>query len=195
MSFNPIIISTSLSLLFGVYSIYGLMIYLEKSEKSYKEQIDTLKETIFDINKKYNETNKKYNDFLLEFEKINDILSKNITNLETSKIELINCIDYDTSFVNIIEDITDKNQILCNTKMNIGLINLPFNNEANEELINVSPIAKIDNLNVGLDNNHGFEILEPDCSDNEDIINRRTRGTSISEINYWAEATKKFIFG
>ena len=96
MSFNPIIISTSLSLLFGVYSIYGLMIYLEKSEKSYKEQIDTLKETIFDINKKYNETNKKYNDFLLEFEKINDILSKNITNLETSKIELINCIEYNT---------------------------------------------------------------------------------------------------
>ena len=232
MNFKTLIISTSLSVFFGIYSIYGLMLYLEKlyeSEKYYKSEIDTLKKAIININnkydetnkkynetnKKYNETNKKYYNLLIDFQKINrdiNILSNNITNLETNKIELINCVSssmYDTSLEDIMEDITDKNNVICNAKLetpkiNIGLINLINHN--NEELTkdveelrkvkeNVPIIVKNDNMyNIVLENDNGFEILENAHSNNEHIIKSRSRGTSISEIN-WAEVTKKFIFG
>ena len=225
MNFKTLIISTSLSVFFGIYSIYGLMLYLEKlyeSEKYYKSEIDTLKKAIININnkydetnKKYNETNKKYYNLLIDFQKINrdiNTLSNNITNLETNKIELINCVSssmYDTSLEDIMEDITDKNNVICNAKLetpkiNIGLINLINHN--NEELTkdveelrkvkeNVPIIVKNDNMyNIVLENDNGFEILENAHSNNEHIIKSRSRGTSISEIN-WAEVTKKFIFG
>ena len=152
---------------------------------------------------------------LIDFQKINrdiNILSNNITNLETNKIELINCVSssmYDTSLEDIMEDITDKNNVICNAKLetpkiNIGLINLINHN--NEELTkdveelrkvkeNVPIIVKNDNMyNIVLENDNGFEILENAHSNNEHIIKSRSRGTSISEIN-WAEVTKKFIFG
>ncbi len=195
MNVKTIIISTSLSLLFGVYSIYNLMWHLDKtkdSEKYYKEEVDALKISIININE-------KYNDLLIEFQKIKvnvDILSKNITNLETNKIELISCVSsprYHNSLEDIIEDISDKNKIICNAqinipKLNLGLINLVHDNDNDNENDNENSEVK------EIKQDQEFEILEQDYVNNVNIVRSRSRGTSITDIN-WSAATKKFIFG
>jgi peptidoglycan hydrolase CwlO-like protein len=204
MNFKTLIISTSLSVFFGIYSIYGLIVYLEKlekldeletSDKYCKTEIDCLKKTIVDINQKYDETNKKYNDLLVNFQKINidiGILSNNITNLDTGKIEINNCVNYESSLEDIMEDSIDNYKIICDAIIDIPdmhreLLNLLHNNEPTKEHVN--DINKESNFEE-----HEFEILEQGYLNNEHIVKSRARGTSISEIN-WTEATKKFIFG
>lgn len=54
--------------------------------------------------------------------------------------------------------------------------------------------VELDNVNKKFIEENEFEILEDDCYNNEHIIKSRSRGTSISDIN-WAAVTKKFIFG
>lgn len=215
MNLKTLIISTSLSVFFGIYSIYGLMLYLEKldelekSETYYKREIDSLKTAIRDIDKKYDETNEKYNDLFITFQKIKtdiDILSNNITNLETNKMELINCISspipiYDSSLEDIMEDAIDHNKILCNAKINIPKLNFDVIKVThnNEELKDNTDISLSLTKNVHLEDTnkesnfeeHEFEILE---QGSEHIIRSRARGTSVSDIN-WAAVTKKFIFG
>jgi len=190
LNFKTIIVSTSLSLLFGLYSIYGLMEHLEKKEKEETAKIENLKKTMNCIIKKNDETNKKYNILLIEFTKITiDIsnLLKNITNLEKNKIELVN------GNVSSQHDISLKDI----SKINIDQI-IQIQDDI-KELLDVQELVDINNFNMGnlnnsLDNDHGFEILEQSYSNNEDIVKSRSRGTSISEIN-WMEVTKKFIFG
>lgn len=208
MNIKTFFISASLSLLFGIYSIYGLITYLEKSEKHYKDEIHNLKKTITVINKKYDETNKKYGILLLELEKTKDaidILSKNITKLETNKIEIQNCINNESSLEDIMEDLIDNSKIICNAIISnpiisnaiidISKLNLDLKDETND-IINDVINDIINNISQGVEehNDHEFEILETDISNNEHIIKSRARGTSVSNIN-WAGAINKFIFG
>lgn len=191
MNFKTIILSTSLSFLFGVYSIYSLIEYLEKIKEAEKDEIDSLKKSIIDIN----------NNYFIEFQKIKsdmNNLSNKIIHLETNKIEPINCVStsiYDTSLKDIMEDKPNKNIDSININTEAVTIDIK---ELNQLEKNVPLIANNDNMcniNNEIENDYGFEILEKYYSNNENIIKSKNRNTSISEINWWAEATNKFIFG
>lgn len=207
MNIKTFFISASLSLLFGVYSIYGLITYLEKSEKHYKDEIHNLKNFITVINKKYDDTNKKYGILLLELEKTKDtidILSKNITKLEANKIEIQNCVNNESSLEDIMEDIIDNSKIICNAIISnpiisnaitdISKLNVGLKDERNEVINDViNDIINDISQSVEEHNENEFEILETNMP-NEHIIKSRARGTSISNIN-WAGAINKFVFG
>lgn len=224
MNIKTLFISTSLSLLFGAYSIYSLMVYLEKTEKHYKDEIQTLKKTITIINKKYDETNKKYSALLVELEKTKstiNVLSENITNLEANKIEIQNCAKPDSSLEDLMEDIIDNSKIICNAiisnpiitnaitdlpKLNAVLLSPQqlTNDDAKngvkdelkimDEIINEIINDISKNLVIEEHGDHEFEILDTSISTNEHIVKSRARGTSVTDIN-WVAATKKFIFG
>ena len=128
--------------------------------------------------------------------------NKNIK-LET-KIELLYS-DSPTYYDNSLEYIIDYKINPNIPKLDLKLIHL-FNDD--EELKeyredpelssiknNINEIQTIDNVNKKLIvEENDFEILEDTHSNNEHIVKSRSRGTSISDIN-WGEVTKKFIFG
>ena len=142
MNIKTLVASTTLSIIFGMYSICGLMSYLkrlerleksyksdnfessdkfERLEKYYKDEIDSLKKSIIDINQKYEETNKKYYELLNEFK----IIKNNFEKIETNKVELISCYsppNYDNS--NTLDNINESDKIVCDAIIDINSLNL-----------------------------------------------------------------------
>ena len=142
MNIKTFFASTTLSIIFGMYSICGLMSYLERLErleksyksdnfessdkferleKYYKDEIDNLKKTITDINQKYEETNKKYHELLNEFK----IIKSNVEKIQTNKVELISCSSlpiYDNK--HSLDNIIEPDKIVCDAIIDINNLNL-----------------------------------------------------------------------
>ena len=167
--------TTHLCLLFVGCSIYFFKLYLENEKQKYIEEIKSLKKTILDINTKYTESNKKYDEMLFLFNQTKHDANILSTNIITCSIDNPS-----------LEVITNKEDTEGLREFNENNLPIPINSN---DIIN----NQVEKEN-GFEN--GFEILEQNYSIDEPIsrIRTRTRGTSISEIN-WAKVTKKFIFG
>ena len=68
MNFKSIIIPAGLSFVFGIYSLYGVLVYY--LDISYKSDISNLKKTLYKTSMKYEDLDKKYDDLLSEFTKL-----------------------------------------------------------------------------------------------------------------------------
>jgi hypothetical protein len=221
-------LSTSLSLLFGLYSFYGFINYMDHLEEDMDEMY-ALKRSFNELFVKHNDLHSKY-DYLLgehnvlknKFDKLDNMVSE----LDRRKLALKNCVG-ETPLEDILENVVDKNRLICYTpdstsekpKINIEIINLFVNPEEEKEddddddkghisdesgkPIDLDGDLDLDEtITKPLNNDisgsitfeHGFELLDQSNEINEHIAKSRSRGTSITEIN-WGEATKRFIFG
>jgi len=197
-NFNTIIITTGLSVIFGLYSFYGLINYLEKDGLTNNDMISR---KMSEILRRYNKIEIKYKSLLVENIILKDeinILSRKFIDLENNKVSLFNCINYDPlPLENVSENIVEEeNKIIYNTvsenkdtiKINDDIINMLVKLEEEKEREREKEKEEKEK-----DEDHEFEVLEKSYT-NEHITKNRTRVKSISEIN-WTEATKKFIFG
>ena len=193
---NTIIITTSLTVIFGAYSFYGLFYYLDKSGIKNNNYVKEIVE-------KYNEIEINYKILLKEniILKVEiETLSKKVTELENKKLTMLNCVG-NNSLEDVLEDVVAENRIICNAdsennpKINVEIINLFVSQKEPEEAEEVkSQYESEPEPEHSPEKEHGFEVLDTSYANNEHIVKSRMRGTSISEIN-WAEVTKKFIFG
>lgn len=214
MNIKHFFISSSISILFGVYSIYNIIDYLKIMDSYYDDQITTLKLNLTETYKKYYELNRNYTNLNNHYEslvnenvKINDelkILTKKMVELSPRKS-------------------TDQITInLCNSNSFEEFHSDKYNQIESEPIYNlkiVEPILTINKtpLNTYINYNlekETLEIIDYDCIDcnniefsspvrknswddyqNHSIRTRnRSRSTSITDLN-WGELTKKFIFG
>jgi hypothetical protein len=209
MNINTILLSTSLSLLFGIYSFYGFIKFFDHFEEdineiySLKRSFNVLSIEHYKLYDKYTHLVSEHNELKNSFTK----LANKVLELDKKKLALKNCVG-ESPLEEVIENIVDENRLICHTpdsttdnpKINIEIINLfikPEEIDKNGEISDDSrkPIDLDADLDLDVDIGvRGFELLEQDNEINEHIEKSRSRGTSISEIN-WGEATKKFIFG
>ena len=194
-----------------------------KDEIDYlKKQITNINEKYHETNKKCNDLLVDLNKTRDKIDTLSNNIIKIKTNkIELLDCHSDNPIYYDSSLEQIMEDNIICNAIVDIPKINLEVIKLCDNviydsdddNDDNDDEESddtddhqsphnsiLSTIndgingVELDNVNKKFTEENEFEILEDDCSNNEHIIKSRSRGTSISDIN-WAAVTKKFIFG
>jgi len=133
MNINILNISTGLSLLFGLYSFYGFINYLEHLKKDIDE--------LYEVSMSVNELNINYKNLHMKYEQLlsehNDLknnvteLTNKVILLEHKKIALANCVGK-SSLEEVLENVVDENRLICHTpkstsdkpKINIEIINL-----------------------------------------------------------------------
>lgn len=92
MNIKNIFITTGISVLFSVYSIYNILEYLRLLNNHHIKKINSLQHSVNDTNKKYNELQKKYNDLSISYEHINQefkLLHIKLIELQENKIDEI----------------------------------------------------------------------------------------------------------
>ena len=203
MNIKNIFITTGISVLFGVYSIYNILEYLRLLNNHRVKQINSLQHSLNDTKKKYNdlqikyiELHQNYNDLSISHEQINKeihILNMKIVELQENKM-----VDIDiTSTTNSIPDNTSI--IICDEfcnlnndipRIHMGTMNALANDiDVDEEFV--------ESLSLEYDCSENGELSSLCNSEKGSIIssnNVRSRSTSITEIN-WGSLTKKFVFG
>ena len=193
-----------------------------KDEIDYlKKQMTNINEKYHETNKKCNDLLVELNSTKDKIDTLSNNIIKIKTNkIELLDCHSDNPIYYDSSLEQIMEDNIICNAIVDIPKINLEVIKLcdnviydsdDNNNENYQDSDDTDDYksphnsilstindgingVELDNLNKKFIEENEFEILEDDCSNNEHIIKSRSRGTSISDIN-WAAVTKKFIFG
>lgn len=205
MNIKNIFITTGISVLFGVYSIYNILEYLRLLNNHRVKQINSLQHSLNDTNKKYNdlqikyiELQQNYNDLSISHEQINKeihILNMKIVELQENKMVDINI----TSTTNSIPD--DTSIIICDEFCNLNNDIPRIHMETMNALVNDIDEEFVESLSF-------TSLQEYDCSENGELSslcnsekgsitssnNVRSRSTSITEIN-WGSLTKKFLFG
>lgn len=224
MNIKNIFVTTGLSVLFGVYSIYNLFEYFRVLNNNQIKQIKDLQNKLINTNKKYNYIRKQNNDLeqkynLLEQtysdleqnynkltviykqkkEEIDDLHLKiyKLEEKENDNISIIISSDNDTS--NIIDNskIFGTNNIICDELCDLN------NNIPRINMFTGSPNSK--NMDDDFFETISFKNLEDHncsiktetnslCNSENDSIKYRSRSTSITEID-WLNLTKKFFFG
>lgn len=190
-------ITTGISVLFGVYSIYNILEYLRVLNNHRVKQINNLQNLINDTNTKYNDLQIKYvtlqknhNELHVSYEKMNKEIQ--LLNLKIIELQDNKMIDVEINSVN--NSIHD----------NISVIICDELCDLNSEI----PRVHMETMNTIADNTDREFIeslsLEYNCSETDEVsslcnsekssIKSRSRSTSVTEIN-WTSLTKKFLFG
>lgn len=210
INIKNIFITTGISVLFGVYSIYNILDYLKVLNNHRLKQINSLKHSVNDINKKYNELElkhielqKQFDELLINFDNINQkvyLLNVQIVELQDNK--MIN-IDFNTenhTTNDIYENPIYENPIynnciicdeLCDLKFDVPRVRMetmsPITDNIDEEFI--------ESLSLDYDCHDNTEVeVSSLCNHEKYSTKSRTRSTSVTDIN-WYNLTKKFLFG
>lgn len=129
MNIKSIFITTGISFLFGVYSIYNLLEYLRVLNNDCVKQITSMQHLVNETNKKYNELRikyselkKNYNDLSIDNQQINSkiaSLNHKIIELQWNKpIDItIGCISNVTSSNDLFKE---TNNIVCDELCNLN---------------------------------------------------------------------------
>ena len=221
MNVKHIFITTSISVIFGVYSMYNIFDYLKHLKNDYINKIIILEE-------KLEESNKKYIELKIDFTNITseiNILSNKIIELENTNFSRYSNYNFTDSNYNSSDNIlfideninpTDESNELQMIESNelqmiepnlsmkeIELFAYNIFDDVNLELSeeNVEKVEKTTFLDYDcIEIINDFEknsIKFTPCSSrknsfsNSEII---TRSSSVSEVN-WSGLTKKFLFG
>lgn len=194
MNIKNIFITTGLSILFGMYSIYNIIEYLRIVENERNKHIDHLQEIIsntnkryIDLNTKYISLNKKYDNLSVNYDKLNqEIIILNLKIIEMKhdvcQVEEITQVEpdiYPSSPVNTIID-SDNNSIICDELCDLNLS---------------IPRIHLDTMHTNIKDKIDDEFIESlslDYSSKNTVSLHRVQ--SISEIN-WLGLTKKFFLG
>jgi hypothetical protein len=198
INIKSLFITTSISLIFGVYSIYNILDFMRLMNRYHVKQIDILEYQINDSDKKYNEINKKHIDLQKIYNELLDnyeCLKKEVKLLNFKIIEINKNNNNDNSDFSIDKhEINSKDNLfcdkLCDLNHEIPRLNL---NTMTKESSFISEEFE-ESLSIVYKNNENINILSKNIS-NQDFPNKtRTRSYSISDIN-WKSISKKFIFG
>ena len=197
MNIKNLFITTGISVLFGVYSIYNILEYLRILNNHRIKQINSLQHVVSDTNKKYNdlqmkhnELQKNYNELLISYENINkevNMLHIKLLELQENKIDEIE-IDINTNHTSSASTPSFICDELCYFNSKIPRLHMETMNSINVDDIDVE---FVESLNLEYDNNTEVSSL---CGSEKSSIKSRSRTTSITEIN-WGGLTKKFLFG
>jgi hypothetical protein len=206
MNIKNLFITTGISVLFGVYSIYNILEYLRLLNSHRVKQINSLQHLVNDTNSKYNklqnkhiELQKNYDELFISYENIN----KEIHRLNVKIIELqenkMTDIDIDINSDNYSSEFPTPSIIcdeLCDLNNDIPRVHTE------------TMKAIFDDIDIDIDEDFAESVhLEYECSEtasNTELsslcnsekgsIKSRSRSTSVTEIN-WGSLTKKFLFG
>lgn len=210
MNIKNIFITTGISVLFGVYSVYNLLEYLRTLNNYHKKQINILEYQIKETNKKYidfhnkyftrlQELQKKYNQLLINYEYINQevkILNNKISELQENKSNNITIPDTQAS--SPISNDTNSNNtfthdiIICDELCDLN------NNIPRIHMETMSDNNNIDNIDheffesLSLEYNNELSYSQNNSEKYSSKCSSRT--TSVKDIN-WTTLAKKFLFG
>ena len=194
---NKLFITTGISVLFGVYSIYNILEYLRILNNHRVRQLNSLKHQINHTNKKYNdlqikhiELQKIYNDLSISYERINKelhILRIKLLELKENKMDDINSNNNDNLSESTSNIICDE---LCQFNSEIPTVNTETMNSTIDINVDDIDVEFVESLNLDYDCN-----TEVSCGSKKSSANNsRTRSVSITEIN-WVGIAKKMLFG
>ena len=193
MNIKNIFITSGMTLIFGVYSIYNIWEYLNNMDRLYNNKIMALQQ-------KLEETNRKIEMLLIGYEKITNEIIK-ITddfNITTNKIVIIEnkllerslyCFspnyDYYESSDDEIKSVNNNSETNNNLETN-------NNSETNKisdcvEIVNFEDVNTLHVTNC-ISKNNSFLNKE------NEILPVRSRSTSITDLN-WGGLMKTFLLG
>ena len=186
MNLKGLFISGSLSILFGMYSMYNILDYIRRLDLYYNDEVYNLKQALIKTNKKLNETNMKYKSLLTNIEKIQNetlVLLTDVTYLKNITDNMKQN-DYEINYSKD-NDIRDKENttILMDPKINIDLIN---------SLINLDELA-INRIEYQRDEENEFEFLEKNNIESSGTLIRK-RALSITDVDWIGSAKKMLSF-
>lgn len=191
MNIKNIFITTGISVLFGVYSIYNIFEYLRVLNNHQVKQINSLQNLLNETNKKYNDLQvkyvllqKNYDKLAVSHEENNN--QANLLNIQIIKLQEDKTIDTN-NISNENSNSTTYNNIICDLNSEIPIVNMENINSINihEEFVE-SLFLEYDYLETG---------EASSLSNSEKCpIKSRTTDKSMTEIN-WTNLTKKFLFG
>lgn len=183
MNLKGLFISGSLSIIFGMYSMYNIVEYIRRLDLYYNDEVYNLKQDLIKTNKKLHDTNIKYKLLVTSIEKLqNDTLFlvsditylKNITD-KLKQYSPIVCSEEE----NDNEETNHPN--LTDTKINIGLINT---------LINLDELA-INRIECQRDEEDEFDFLDTGNIQSSGTLIRK-RALSITDVD-WIGSAKKLL--
>jgi hypothetical protein len=202
MSFKNIFITGGLSIIFGVYSLYSLINYLNTTKENQTKELMLLKGLIVKTNKKYNELEHKYLQIISVIEKTtNEIISLNqkIILLEGRlETHVSNIVIEEGEGEGISDDIVSETSYykmepnICNDlcEFNKRFPKLHFESESDSD--NVSENIKIEPVRI--DHNYVSSKYE-DNDDNNDNNNHNLNIDTSKDNISWSGITKKMFFG
>lgn len=214
MNLKNIFITTGLSILFGVYSIYNIIEYLKFMEKHRNKQINSLQDIINDTNKRYVDLNskyiilqQKYDNLSVNYDKTNQeivILNLKIIQLRNNNYEQENVnMDMDMSEIGQVSPVntiigSDDSSIICDElcDMNNSIPRIHMETMSSMHDSSIDPefmeSLYLDYTNDQLNSNNTN--LSSSCNSEKNSVRSRSRSTSVTDIN-WTGLTKKFFFG
>ena len=191
MNIKNIFFTTSISIVFGVYSLYKIINHIHKLEIKHKNHVNNLNFLLEHSYVRYENIKVEYTKLKEEIVSLKDkiiILEKQLTNSANNN-------DNNSLFISPLTSCDD----LCE-----------LNNHNIAETVNAVELNIIDKINEIFlnqeDNNirseeHSYDNIEtppPSKSssfcDTEPSISQRKRSISVNDVN-WINLTKKFIFG
>ena len=212
MNIKNIFITTSISVLFGVYSIYNMLEYINNIEVYYSNKLEELQIRLDESNIKYENIDLKYkrvNKELLDlYNRVKELEEKNEV-IDTIFNSNNNFDNFDNTYVsdnNLLKD-----QPICDaqcdfqsalpklrkeTMSSIDILHSIFEIEQKQnEFLDMSCVEVVNDINKN------SLILTP-CSSRRNSfsntekapVSSRQRSISVTDLN-WAGLTKKFLFG
>jgi len=212
MNIRHIFITTGISVLFGVYSIYNIIEYLQNIHYNRSKEISDLKLCMNDIKTKYTNLQSNYDNLKDEIIKTNDEVSKlqlQISELHSLSNNVENSVEQDvqSEIVSMVE--TDES-IICDEKCDLNIdiprlhletMNSNNNNDIDPEFIEsfssviYDHFPNIDiNTDINTNNLEGSIHSISSYTNTNSVKTSRSRSGSVTDIN-WTGLTKKFLFG
>jgi predicted nuclease with TOPRIM domain len=195
MNIKNIFITTGISVLFGVYSIYNILEYLRILNNHRVKQINNLQHLVNETNTKYKNLQMKYHELSSNYEEINkeiNLLNIKIAELQENKMkDTATNIDIYTNNSSYPENLT-LNIIcdeLCNLNNEIPRVHMETMNSINDDIDE----EFVESLYLDYESGVNSE-LSSLCNSEKGSIKSRSRSTSVTDIN-WGNLTKKFLFG
>jgi uncharacterized protein YlxW (UPF0749 family) len=169
MNIKNIFITTSISVFFGIYSVYNLFVFVNTLNNIHIKNMA-------DSDKKYSELNNSYSELNNSYSELNNSYSE----LTKSYSEL------DNKYNELLRDV-EKNNMLNDDNMvnddNISII-ISSHGDSND---------KIENSNLSSDILK-YELYNYDNFDKGSIHSEKRVSSNIEDID-WYSISKKFIFG
>jgi hypothetical protein len=210
MNIKNIFITTGISVLFGFYSFYNILEYINGIDRLYMYKISELQIKLEESNNKYKSLETEYMiinkeliklyDIVKELERKNEILDTFFTsnnNVDTSYEE-----EFNTSLNNqpICDEHCDLNSMIPKvrkeTMSSIDILNSIFETDQKESgILDMSCVEIINDistnsLKLSPCSNRRNSFSSPEIPQ----VTLRPRSLSVTELN-WAGLTKKFLFG
>jgi hypothetical protein len=123
MNIKNIFVTTSISIVFGVYSLYNIVHYIQRLEIKHHNHVDRLNKIIDETYQKYENIK---NEYLKMKEEIVSLNNKILTLEAEMKYRMSNDKEFESSYISSnteslrLSDITDINDIVCDSLCNLS---------------------------------------------------------------------------